>query len=286
MALTFSQALSGRSLLEKAFRVVDVAYTAALHPIQTVSAIASKEKTVFADVYVPQTQKSTKEQLKDIGGAAITLGATLTGAAAVGAAAKAGTLGTKAATVAKSLIPSTTKGKVIAAVAAPVVIGAVAEQPGKSLKAVVSAPGELAQFGGDVANLLADPSLANLKEVVTESPLISAGLAAVGVVAGGSAILGAVQSQRTIKAIEGIGGSIPTDAVQALPYTPPQTLPSTAPSSKIPLTPQTQEVGATARRKRRKSSIKQPSMIQRVTVNLQNKSLKIGKYLNSNRLLS
>ena len=293
MAVTFSSALAGRSLFEKAFRAVDVAYTAVLHPIQSISAAVSKEKTVFADVYVPQTQKSTSAQLKDIGGAALTLGATLTGVGAVSAAAKAGTLGSKAATIAKSLIPSTTKGKVIAVVAAPVVAGAVINQPLKTAKAVIEAPGNLVQFGGDVANLVADPSLANAKTLITESPLITGGLATAGLLYGGSKLIPAIATFKQTEAIQehtqailGSDGQVPSNTVQALPFTPSQPMSGAGPSSKIPLTPQTQEVGATTRRKRRKSSIKQPSIVQRVTVNLQNKSLKIGKYINPKRLLA
>ncbi len=186
--------------------------------------------------------------------------------------------------VAKSLIPSTTKGKVIAAIATPVIAGAIAQQPKEIGKAIIKAPKELANFGGDVANLLVDPSIENLKELVSESPIITSGLAAAGLIAGGSAVISAVQNQRVINAIEGIGGVSPDDTVQALPSSPVQPIAGGGSSSKIPLTPQTQEVGATTRRKRRKSSIKQPNVIQRVTVNLQNKNLKIGKYLNNKRL--
>jgi hypothetical protein len=95
--------------------------------------------------------------------------------------------------IGKSLIPSTTKGKVLASVAAPIALGAAVSQPSKTLNVVTSAPSELAQFGGDVATFASSPSVKSLKEVFKESPLITTALGIAGVSAlgyGASSIIG------------------------------------------------------------------------------------------------
>lgn len=216
---------------------------------------------------------------------------TALGVGAVGAAIAAPAA---AATAAKALIPASTGGKIAAVVAAPAVAGAFVRQPGAALDAVSNAPSALANFGGNVADLAVNPSLDNLVKVGKENPVITGALVGGAVLAGGAKLLPAIATTRQTEAIQeqtealkGIGG-LPSDSVSALPYSPPSALPSAAPSSKVPLTPQTQEVRATTSRKRRKGTQikKTPSVVQRVTVNLQNKTLKIGKYLNSRRLLA
>ena len=105
-------------------------------------------------------------------------------AESVAGAGGAGAVAKKALT---SLIPTTTKGKVIAAIAAPVVVGAVVAQPAKTLTAVANAPSNLANFGGNIANLAANPSIAGLKTLAVENPLLTtaAGAAAVATIGGG-----------------------------------------------------------------------------------------------------
>ena len=96
---------------------------------------------------------------------------------------------------AKSLIPKTTKGKIIAAVATPVLIGAAIREPESVAKTVASAPGELGEFGGDVATLLKDPSAENLKNLFGDSPIITSILGGLTAYAGAKALTGYLQAR-------------------------------------------------------------------------------------------
>lgn len=86
----------------------------------------------------------------------------------------------KASSVVKAIIPTTTKGKITAGIITPIVAGAVIGQPKETLSTAINAPKELFNFGGDVANFAVNPSIANAKEVIAESPLISSAVALTG----------------------------------------------------------------------------------------------------------
>lgn len=176
---------------------LDVLTVSLAHPIATATAVVSKKSTV-QDVVTSHFAQPLKEQVKDIVLGTAGIAATVVAGAAVGTAAKAGTLAPAAA----KLIPSTTKGKVIAAVAAPAVIGAVVNQPVKSLTTVAKAPSELAQFGGDIANFAATPSVESGKQLVTQSPLLAS--AAGLLIAGGavSKLAPAIATARQTEAIQ------------------------------------------------------------------------------------
>lgn len=253
-------------------KTLDTLTIAVAHPVQTATAIVSKKSTL-KDVTTAHFAQSQKEQIKDIIVGAVGIGATILGGAAVGAAAKAGTLAPKALAVGKALIPATAKGKVIAAVAAPVVIGAVAKEPTKSIKAAVSAPSELAQFGGDIATFAADPSLSTAKQIVTESPLLSAaaGILAVGGITkaaapiiSGALTRGAIQEQTEALTQGGVSVVDKSAGFQMAPTTP--TLPQTA-------------AVTTTTSKKRKRSVRKPviqPISQRVNVLVQNKNTAYG----------
>lgn len=257
---------------------LDVLTVSLAHPIQTATAVVSKKSTV-QDVVTAHFSQPLKEQVKDIVLGTAGIASTVIGGAAIGGAAKAGTLAPKVATAAKALIPATAKGKVVAAVAAPIVVGAVAKEPVKSVTAAIKAPSELAKFGGDVASFAADPSISTAKQIVTESPLISA--AAGLIVAGGvgkvaAPVVGGLLQREAIQeqteALTG-GGITVTDRSGEFKILPADT---TAPVT--PVTPQTQAVSTTTPKKRRKAAKKQvmPSVNQRVNVIVSNKSSSVG----------
>ena len=104
-------------------------------------------------------------------------------------------------TVAKSLVPTTIKGKIAASVAVPIVTGALIQQPAKTIGAAADLPGNLAQFGGNVANFIADPSLSGAKQIFQENPLIAGGAIATALTATGLAIIPAIASIRQTEAI-------------------------------------------------------------------------------------
>lgn len=269
-----------------------------VHPIQTAKAIISPTTTVkqVSEAHLAQPLKTqiTQTVLAGVG----YVGAVL-GGAAVGGAAKAGTLAPKAVAVAKSLIPTTLKGKAIAAVAAPVVIGAVVREPAAVAKTLTKAPSELAQFGGDIATLATAPSLESAKQVVKESPLLTAaaGLAVVG--AGAAVIAPAVSGYLTRQEMEKQTEAFERQAVAAeagritvvdksaefgtLPYTP-ETMPTTA-KTEIVKEGVTKQLAK--RRKRVSKPVLQP-ISQRVNVVVQNRSNAYGikNYLKREVLLA
>lgn len=159
----------------------------------TISKVANTALTAIAHPigFFTNTEAAYQKTAKESTGQLVIEGVTNTlavlGGVAVGAAAKAGTLGKSVAAVIPKLIPATTKGKIIAAVAAPVVIGAVANNPFKAAEAISKTPAALGNFGSNLAGLAANPTLANAKTLVTDNPVISTlvGAGAVAAVGGG-----------------------------------------------------------------------------------------------------
>lgn len=209
-----------------------------------------------------------------------------------------------ALSAAKTLIPTTTKGKIIAAVAAPIVVGAVAQKPLESAKALISAPSNLANFGGNAANLIASPSVSNLKTLAKENPILTGAAAlATAVTVGGGIGLAAntaatfINSQATkANTAASLGGTedLPVTVVdksgqfQATPATG-----GTAIAPSTPITPQTQAVSKSGvvRRRKRKSMRSTPTNIsQKVNVVVANKTTTTGisnrRFINREVLLN
>jgi len=173
-------------------KVMDTAAAIYSNPIKAIKTIGKettlKELTAEAKSK-PLSTQITKTVLSTAGYASVALGAASVATKGIAASAA-------------SLIPSTLKGKVIAAAAAPIVLGAVIKEPSKTLGAVASAPSELAEFGGDVATFAASPSIETAKEIIKESPIISAGLGILGVAAVGAAaanVVGGVLTREEMK---------------------------------------------------------------------------------------
>lgn len=215
----------------------------------------------------------------------IAIGATAT---ALGAAVAAPLVIKAAPTIAKAAVPTTPKGLITAAVITPVAVGAVVSQPAKVAEAIVKAPIELGKFGGDVATFAAAPSLESAKEIITESPLISAaaGVLAVGGVAkaaapiiGGALTREAIQEQtEALTKVQTLPAGI-TVTDKSAEFTQ-KTLEQPSISPVSPVTPQTKTVTSTTS-KRRKKRISKPvmaSMNQRVNVIVSNIANK--KYIN------
>ena len=169
----------------------------------------------------------------------------------------------------------------VAAVATPVVVGAIIKEPTAVAKAVAKAPSELAQFGGDVATFASNPSLETAKEVIKESPLISAAVGAIAVGGAAKAILPAIATSRQTEAIqeqtEAIKAAIPTTPI----YSGDQGFKITEIKPAQPQTiAQTKTVSSdTVKKPRKRSTIKkrEPTSInQRVNVIVSNRSSSIG----------
>lgn len=204
------------------------------------------------------------------------------------------------------LIPSTTKGKVIAAVAAPVVLGAVAKQPAAAAQAVLNTPSSLANFGGNAAQLIANPSLSNAKTLISENPVVAS-------VVGGAAVIGAgvglgtaaslISNYQNTKAVKENTAATLGGASDSLPISVSdqsgrmfsiQPVQQGALASATPVTPQTQSVsksGAVRRRKRKSKSSAPTSLNQKVNVIVSNRNSSVGirqskRYLNREILLN
>lgn len=222
-----------------------------------------------------------------------------------------------AGTVASSLIPASTGGKIAAALAVPVVAGAVMKQPIEAATAAVSLPSGLVNFGGNIAEFASNPSLEGAKNIVKENPLISAGavagaVAAVGLGAAtlGASLLNTAATKANTQAIKITTGSssleetkklfeaagqgeafkaahpelYPTQAAVSSTPELPKT-PQTPVAAPVPITPPTQTVEAssikssTTRRKRATGQIKGQNISQRVNI-----LLNTGRFINARRL--
>lgn len=178
---------------------------------------------------------------------------------------------------ATSLIPATTKGKVIAAVAAPIVVGAVASNPVGTAKAVASTPSALANVGSNVGNLIANPSVANAKALVAENPVIVGGAVATAAVAGAAAIIPTIVNYENTKAVKentaatiGSGSEVSVIDKSQGYFDKPAS--NNAPTPTLPST-STISSGTTAKRKKRKANAKPSQIIsQRVNIAIANRN--------------
>lgn len=185
---------------------------------------------------------------------------------------------TVATTVGKALIPKTPVGVVTAVVAAPAIVGAVARQPKKVAETIIKAPAELAQFGGDVADFAANPSLSTAKEVIAESPLISAAAGALLVGAAAKTIVPAVAGymqtgaiKEQTEAIKESTAALGVGGVNPMPVAAPTTQPAGGAPMPQAVTPEIVGVSKTStkRKKRARKAVMQP-ISQRVSVIVSN----------------
>lgn len=219
------------------------------------------------------------------------LGTAITGTAAALAGTAISASSTATAAVIK-LIPATTKGKVIAAVAAPVAIGAITEKPKETTKAIISLPSNLANVGANIADLATNPSLSNATDLIKENPVIVGGAIAATGVAAAAVLSNTIQGSLTRSQIaeqtevfqeqadimkQGLTGNVSTlptttNQVQTIPATT-----GTSSAATAPVLPQTQTLTATTgstSTKRKKSSRKplQSKISQSVKLNIINTS--------------
>ena len=250
-------------------------------PVQYVTATISDLKTggnKAQTLVNNQLSKPLATQIKDI---VVSTGTAALAVVATAPTAVRAAIVKAAPVVGKAIqaVAPTTKGKIIAAIAAPVAVGAVIREPYAVSKAITKAPGELANFGGDVAGLIANPSVEKAKELVSESPLISAGAGLL--VAGGiaKAVVPAISGIATREAIKEQTNVIKSGGISLIPLDEvPQTANSLVPIS--PQTGQTQTLASTTTRKVTKYKKKKPilptSINQKVNVIVSNKSSSVG----------
>lgn len=257
-------------------KVLDTATIALAHPIKTATAVVSSKSTL-EEVRTAHFKQPLATQIKQtiLGTAGIAAAVVGTGAAVT--AARAGTL-------AKAIIPTTLKGKAAAALVVPVAATAVINKP----SLIVEAPSKILNFQTNVGEFIAQPSTEKAKDIISENPIISGGIAAA--VLGGAAlkVLPAIATARQTEAIQE-----QTEAIKGVSSTPqpsvmyPNQYNAAAPT---PQTAQTKQVSDKPLTKRKKRSVKarMPSINQRVNVIVQNKqdNRTIKKYLNRQLLIN
>jgi len=296
-------------LLSNAFNVVknsvvgkalDVLTVSIAHPVKTIEAVISPKITVN-DVIKDSFSKPLLSQISStvLGTAAIA--GTIVAGAAVGTAAKAGTLVPAIANAAKSLIPTTVKGKAVAAVSTLALGGAIAAQPAATAKAIIQTPISIANFGGNVATFAANPSISNAKAIVTENPVIASGVAIGAALTVGSAVTGVLSTistkQNTKAVLENTKAMSTSETLPSTPvvststsgkvaspeviYASDAVVPKSTTSSLVPVTPQTTTVssGKTTKVKRRSRARSYQNINQRVNVMVN--SMNTKRYLNT-----
>lgn len=231
-----------------------------------------------------------------IGGTAA-IGAVLAAPVVGSSVAAAGGTRAVASKAITAVMPKTVTGKAVAALAVLPVATAIIKNP----QVITKTAGGIVNLESNLIKTAADPSLTNLKNTITENPVIAG---AAGLLIGGAAlktILPAAGSLLTAKrtgeqteaimeqtaAIQEATGSMSqpnlikvTDLSSKTPETPPT--PATQPLSSV-------QTGS-KKRKRRATATKLPSISQNVRVNVINSSRSVGisqtkRYLNT-RLLN
>lgn len=233
--------------------IMNTVSTAFTHPIKVAEAILSPNITV-KEVVAAHTSQTIKQQTTE------TILSTIGYATAITGISSIATKGIAA------LIPSTIKGKVAAAVATPIVVGSVISSPSVLTKAA-AAPVELAKFGGDVGTFISDPSVSTFVDVIKESPIISAGIAAVGLGSLGAVTAGVVGGVLNRNAIETQTENI----VGAINEKKESGTISMGGGSQNPILPQTTKITASKTRSKRRTAKKIQPVRQSVTVNVNNK---------------
>lgn len=202
--------------------------------------------------------------------------------AKVGVSASAKLAAAAAPSVARSIIPATTKGKVITAAVALPVAGAVIKQPAATLGAVSKLPTGLVNVGGNIAELAVNPSLENVKNLVKENPVIVGAAAAVALGAGAAKLIPALAVSEQTKAIKEQTKAIEQQGISVVDKSS-----EFYSSPSVPVTPQTQNIEGikvSTRRKKRTKKAVMPSVNQKVNVIVNNKVSSVGLRQNKNYL--
>ncbi len=237
------------------------------------------EKVGIVKNYEKTTIKEASEtKFGKVLGTAITGVGAATGIAAVGASAAATATAAKLGKgIGSTALGVVKKNPITTAIAAPIVYGAIKENPREAAQVLVKAPGNLANFGSNVSDLIVDPSLEKAKETITENPILSAVIPTLAAAPLVRSVLPVVTNLQTQKKIENLKEDLSKN-VTAAPTTSNQvqTIPATtgsSPTATSPVLPQTQTITATtgsASTKKKKTSRKplQSKISQSVRVNV------------------
>lgn len=235
--------------------------------------LSQKSKDLAAEFKTGGIKNVIKEETPKFAKGVIITGAI--GAAVLGAATPAGQA------IASKVIPKSVGGKVVAAVAAPIIVGAVAENPIKAAKAAGKTATGLVNFGGNVAGFAENPSIQGAKDIFKENPVISTllGGAAIAGIGGGLGLAANtaatfLNTQSTNKNTEsGLLGSSDAD------FLPPMTSSDMVAASQVPVSAETQTIstGSSSRRKKSKKVAEPMKINNKVNVIISNKNYLKGR---------
>lgn len=249
------------------------------HPIQSIKTIGNG--AAFNEL----SQKTNSAPLgQQIGNILLSTGTAAAATVAVGAVAGSATA-TAIASRAATLVPATTKGKIAAAVIAPIAVGAIANNPIKAASAVANTATGLVNFGGNAAELAANPTLENAKTLVKENPVITAlaGAGAIAAIGGGvglaaNTVATYMNSKATKENTASTLGSgdapVATDGSQLGSLVPEKTLST---SENKPVTSETTTISSGTVRRRKRKSMRSVPVVQKVNVVVQNRNSAVGQ---------
>jgi hypothetical protein len=259
--------------------------TVVQHPIESIKTIGNQ--TAFNNL----SQKTNSAPLiNQIGNILLSTGtaaaAVVAGGAALGST-TARAIGTSVVGAATKLVPSTTKGKIAAAVIAPVVASAVISNPGGALSTVSKTVNAQIDLGKTIAN----PSLNAAEQYLKEHPgaSVALGAGALAVVGGGVGLAANTvatylnssatreNTNSTSSPDTALNGSLPVDTTSRLSAPEVMTSPAAAPTApQSAIIPQTQTITSSnisVRRKKHYKKLTIAPISQRVNVIVSNRSV-------------
>lgn len=243
------------------------------------------------DFFLPSEEVSAARRLDTFGteskaiAGTVIVGTAVALIAAPPLIARAGGISGVAGSVGRALSTLPLKDKIVlggaTAIAAPIIAGQVVREP----KTITRSVGGAANFESNLYQASRDPSKQNIKDIFLENPVISTGVAALGLLAVGGGVAGAIATARNTAAInentQSMIGSVPSVPGSSAPL-PVEVITSddeSGPSS-TPLTPQTQvlgrEVTGSGNRSRRSPRKKAAASSSNVRVNILNQQTYIG----------
>ncbi len=187
-------------------------------------------------------------------------------------------------TAGKSILPVIQANPIKSAVGGTLLAGALVAQPAKTISAISQTPSSIANVGGNIANLIAEPSVENLKELVTENPVIVGGAIAGAAILGAKTIIPAITGARTIDAMQEQTAAIKesTGALLDAPITSKTTGKEVvATNQETPKSAETTRIvstKSTGTRKKRKKKASIPENYNKININIDNDTFNNGRY--------
>lgn len=264
-----------KSKFGKAMNTFSAAFS---NPVSTIKAITTK--ATFAELTKTHFEKPLSTQIsKTVLSTAAYVGALYGGAAVVGAA-KGGTLGA----LATKIIPTTLKGKIVAAVAVPFAASYIIKKP-EIIETAMEAPATAFQAG----SIAADPTLEAGIQFVKDHPYFTAAAAATALAGLGysavmiSRILGKAKKDKPVVIPE-----IPVAAAPAI-TAPTEQLITEKPvgiTGETPLTPETTTISTGKKPYKRRRAKITPSVRQYVRVNVLSRPVATGLRIINKRYIN